>query len=73
MISLYKGYLKGNGKHAASKFKDGTKLLSYHTARKHDSFVGILDDDYIMVDIDDIDEAEMLLDIIEDKIFDAPY
>lgn len=67
MISLYKGYLKGNGKHAASKFKDGTKLLSYHTARKHDSFVGILDDNYIMVDIDDIDEAEMLLDIIEDK------
>ncbi len=67
MIFLYKGYLKGNGKHAASKFKDGTKLLSYHTARKHDSFVGILDDDYIMVDIDDIDEAEMLLDIIEDK------
>ncbi|EJR01717.1 phage/plasmid primase, P4 family domain-containing protein [Bacillus cereus MSX-A1] len=67
VISLYKGYLKGNGKHAASKFKDGTKLLSYHTARKHDSFVGILDDDYIMVDLDDIDEAEMLLDIIEDK------
>ncbi|HEF1853637.1 DNA primase family protein [Bacillus thuringiensis] len=64
---MYKGYLKGNGKHAASKFKDGTKLLSYHTARKHDSFVGILDDDYIMVDIDDIDEAEMLLAIIEDK------
>ncbi|MEB8650708.1 phage/plasmid primase, P4 family [Bacillus cereus] len=64
---MYKGYLKGNGKHAASKFKDGTKLLSYHTARKHDSFVGILDDNYIMVDIDDIDEAEMLLDIIEDK------
>ncbi|UYX53345.1 phage/plasmid primase, P4 family [Bacillus thuringiensis] len=64
---MYKGYLKGNGKHAASKFKDGTKLLSYHTARKHDSFVGILDDDYIMVDVDDIDEAEMLLDIIEDK------
>ncbi|MGE6962647.1 DNA primase family protein [Bacillus thuringiensis] len=64
---MYKGYLKGNGKHAASKFKDGTKLLSYHTARKHDSFVGILDDDHIMVDIDDIDEAEMLLDIIEDK------
>ncbi|AZJ21550.1 DNA primase [Bacillus wiedmannii bv. thuringiensis] len=64
---MYKGYLKGNGKHAASKFKDGTKLLSYHTARKHDSFVGILDDEYIMVDIDDIDEAEILLDIIEDK------
>lgn len=66
-MNMYKGYLKGNGKHAASKFKDGAKLLSYHTARKEDSFVGILDDEYIMVDIDDIAEAETLLDIIEDK------
>ncbi|MED0936448.1 phage/plasmid primase, P4 family [Bacillus mobilis] len=64
---MYKGYLKGNGKHAASKFKDGAKLLSYHTARKEDSFVGILDDEYIMVDVDDMPEAENLLDIIEDK------
>ncbi|MGE8013246.1 DNA primase family protein [Bacillus mycoides] len=64
---MYKGFLKGNGKHAASKFKDGAKLLSYHTARKEDSFVGILDDEYIMVDVDDIAEAETLLDIIEDK------
>ncbi|MBG9753350.1 DNA primase [Bacillus thuringiensis] len=64
---MYKGYLKGNGKHAASKFKDGAKLLSYHTARKEDSFVGILDDEYIMVDVDDMAEAENLLDIIEDK------
>lgn len=66
-MNMYKGYLKGNGKHAASKFKDGAKLLSYHTARKEDSFVGILDDEYIMVDVDDIAEAETLLDIIEDK------
>ncbi|MEJ9122602.1 phage/plasmid primase, P4 family [Bacillus cereus] len=66
-MNVYKGYLKGNGKHAASKFKDGAKLLSYHTARKEDSFVGILDDEYIMVDVDDIAEAETLLDIIEDK------
>ncbi|MED3538280.1 phage/plasmid primase, P4 family [Bacillus toyonensis] len=66
-MNVYKGYLKGNGKHAASKFKDGAKLLSYHTARKEDSFVGILDDEYIMVDVDDINEAETLLDIIEDK------
>lgn len=64
---MYKGYLKGNGKRAATKFKDGGKLLSYHTARKYDSFVGILDDEYIMVDIDDYDEAEILLDIVEDK------
>lgn len=64
---MYKGYLKGNGKHAATSFKDGSKLLTYNTVRKYDSYVGILDDDYIMVDIDDIDAAEILLDIIEDR------
>ncbi|RHW37307.1 DNA primase [Neobacillus notoginsengisoli] len=64
---MYKGYLKGNGKHAATAFKDGAKLLSYHTARKEDSYVGILDDDYIMVDVDDMDDAETILDIVEDK------
>jgi putative DNA primase/helicase len=64
---VYKGYLKGNGKHAATSFKDGAKLLSYHTARKEDSYVGILEDDYIMVDLDSMDEAELLLDIVEEK------
>ncbi|MCC2248840.1 phage/plasmid primase, P4 family [Virgibacillus sp. AGTR] len=64
---MYKGYLKGYGKHAASKFKDGAKLLSYHTARKENSYVGILDDEYIMVDVDDIGQAEILMDIVEDK------
>ena len=67
MIKIYKGYLKGNGKHAASSFKDGGKLLSYHTARKEDSYVGILEDEYIMVDVDSMDEAEMLLDIVEER------
>lgn len=67
MIKIYKGYLKGKGKHAASKFKDGSKLLSYNTVRKYESFVGILDDDYIMVDVDDNEDAETLLDIIEDR------
>lgn len=67
MSNIYKGYLKGNGKHAATSFKDGSKLLTYNTVRKLDSYVGILEDDYIMVDIDDMDDAERLLDIIEDK------
>lgn len=67
MINIYKGYLKGNGKHAATKFKDGTKLLTYHSVRRYESYVGILDDDYIMVDVDDIEDAETLLDIIEDR------
>lgn len=64
---MYKGYLRGYGKHAATSFKNGEKLLSYHTVRKHDSYVGVLDDEYVMVDIDDIDDADILFDIVEDK------
>lgn len=67
MITIYKGYLKGNGKHAATSFKDGGKLLSYNTVRVEESYVGILEDDFIMVDVDDIDDAETLLGIVEDK------
>ncbi|WP_286924879.1 MULTISPECIES: hypothetical protein [Lysinibacillus] len=46
-MAIYKGYLKGNGKHAATSFKDGSKLLSYNTVRLVDSYVGILEDDFI--------------------------
>lgn len=67
MIDIYKGYLRGNGKHAATKFKNGEKLLAYNTVRKHNSFVGVLDDEYIMIDVDDLDDAYTLLDVIEER------
>jgi len=46
-MEIYKGYLKGNGKHTATSFKDSSKLLSYNTVRLVDSYVGILEDDFI--------------------------
>ncbi|MGA4466863.1 hypothetical protein ACPA2L_30380 [Bacillus bombysepticus] len=61
---MCKWYLKGDGKYVASKFKDDAKSLAYYIVRKHDSFIGMLDDGYIMVDVYDIDEAEMLLEIV---------
>ncbi|MEJ3586222.1 DNA primase family protein, partial [Staphylococcus aureus] len=42
-------------------------LLNYKQARSLKSFVGVLDDDYIMIDVDDKNEAEILLNIIEDE------
>lgn len=59
--------MRGNGKHAATSFKNGENLIAYHTARKYDSFVGVLEDDYIMVDIDDMDDADIIFEILEDK------
>jgi putative DNA primase/helicase len=63
-IAIYKGYLRGYGKHAATKIK-GEKLLKYETVRKDQSYVGILDDDVIMVDVDTMTQARTLLKIID--------
>lgn len=58
--------MKGSEKHAAESFKNKKeKLLSYNTVRKFDSFVGILEDDFVMVDIDTPTEAKLLLKIID--------
>ncbi|MGF3114766.1 DNA primase family protein [Facklamia sp. P12937] len=66
-ISIYKGYLKGNGKSSAIEFKgDDSVLVKYNTARRYDSFVGILSEDMLMLDIDSPEESDVLLDIIED-------
>ncbi|WP_202898507.1 hypothetical protein [Companilactobacillus nodensis] len=64
-IILYRGYLRGDGKHASSKFKSGQKLLKFDTVRKEDSYVGILSDDYICVDVDNWPESHKLLKILD--------
>lgn len=64
-IILYRGYLRGDGKHASSKFKNGQKLLKFETVRKEDSYVGILSDDYICVDVDNWTESRKLLTILD--------
>lgn len=64
-IILYRGYLRGDGKHASSKFKNGQKLLKFETVRKEDSYVGILSDDYICVDVDNWIDSRKLLTILD--------
>ena len=67
MIIIYKGYLKSKGKRTVETFKDTPEnLVKYNTARRYDSFVGVLADDYIMLDIDTHEESDILMDIIED-------
>lgn len=64
---MYKGYLKGSDKRTIEKFKDNPEaLVKFDTARKYDSYVGVLEDDFVMLDIDSHEEADILLDIIED-------
>lgn len=61
---LYQGYLRGDGKHAATKIK-GAKLLAWQTVRRDDSIVGVLADDTIMVDVDTKAQAYQLQNILE--------
>ena len=63
---LYRGYIKcNNDKKAAQPFKDGEPLLSLEEAQKLDSYAGVLSDDAVLVDIDNIDQSERLQRIID--------
>lgn len=62
---IYKGFLKSKGKRPIEAVEE-SNLVKYDTARRYDSFVGVLNDDYVMLDIDSIEESDLLLDIIED-------
>ena len=58
--------MKGTEKRAAESFKgDDTKLITYNAARKYDSFVGILADEFVMIDIDTPAEAKLFLKIVD--------
>lgn len=67
---MHKGYVKGKGKGAAEKFKN-TELKTLEEVQKFDSYGGIINDGVIMVDIDDKDQANILMDIIEDRQMDC--
>lgn len=65
MIIIYKGYLKSEGKKPIEKVHPDN-FVKWNTARRYESYAGVLDDDYVMIDIDTIEESDLLLDIIED-------
>jgi putative DNA primase/helicase len=54
-------------KKCIEKFKDRTDLKTYEQVQALPEFAGILADDVILIDIDDAEEAEILMDIVEEK------
>ena len=67
-MSLYKGYVPVNGKRSLMPFKgkDASELLTLEAVEKVTSYGGVLDDNAVMVDIDDMEQSETLLRIIKD-------
>jgi putative DNA primase/helicase len=65
-MGLYKGFIATDGKAPVEKYKGLDKFRSYQEVQNLRSFAGVLCDDCIMVDIDDAENAEKLMQIVED-------
>lgn len=66
MSGLYKGFIATEGKQPTEKYKGVDSFRSYADVVNLRSFAGVLRDDCIMVDVDDAENAEKLMDIVED-------
>ena len=66
MSGLYKGFIATEGKQPIEKYKGVSKFKSYADVVNTPSFAGVLRDDCIMIDVDDVDQAEKMMQIVED-------
>ena len=65
-MGLYKGFIATDGKTPLEKYKGKDSFKSYAEVRNLPSFAGVLADDSVMIDIDDMAQAEVMMQIIED-------
>lgn len=66
MYELYKGYIPTKGKKAAIKFKN-QPLYTHDQVKKLPEYAGVLNDNTILIDVDDKEQANLFMDIVEDK------
>ena len=68
-LNLYKGYVPTSGKKSTMPFKDRdtSDLLTLEEAQKFAEYAGILADDTVLVDIDDGEQAKIMLNIVKSK------
>lgn len=68
MAELFKGYVPTKDKKCLLKFKNKTAsdLQTYKQVKNLPEFAGILNDDTILVDIDDLEQSEILFNIVKD-------
>lgn len=66
-MKLYRGYIRTSAKSAREPFKDKTsdQLRSLASARRCESYGGVLGDNTVLIDIDDAEQADVLYEIIK--------
>lgn len=65
-MSLYKGYVKSNGKTPLDKLEGVKKFRTLEEVKQFDSYGGVLSNDSILIDIDDAEQAETLMKMVEE-------
>lgn len=72
-MDLYKGYVPTKNKQCTMPFKgkSSKELMTLDQVKDLPEYAGILNDDTIMIDVDDLDQAEILMDIVEDLQIDC--
>ena len=65
MINIFRGYVRTKDKTPTQKFKGEAKLLSLEEANKYEEYAGILNNDFVVMDVDDSDEAERTFELVK--------
>lgn len=65
MGKLYKGYVLSEGKVITEKYKGRTSFKTYDEVKDNDSFVAILEEDVVLIDLDDEEQANTLFNIVK--------
>ena len=69
MYQLFRGYVKTKNKQCTMPFKgkSADELLNLRDARKLSEYAGILNDNTVLIDVDDLKLSEILMQIVEEK------
>lgn len=70
-MDLYKGYVVTKNKKSIDKIQGVKKYKSLEQVIDLPEYAGVLSDDVIVIDIDDMEQSEILMNIIEDLQLDC--
>jgi len=71
MDSLYKGYVITKNKKSIDKIQGVKKFRTLEDVKDSPEYAGVLQNDVIVIDIDDMEQSEILMQIIEDLQLDC--
>ena len=66
MNELYKGYIITKNKKSIMSYKDSNNLLSYKDVKDLEEYAGVLADDVVLIDVDDMEQSKKLFNIVKD-------